>query len=84
MPIDENRRRVLDAIRRGEFLAGGPSELAARDLLNETPSDYLERWASAAAERIRPHTARCCCHDGGQPDSAGRCQRCWGHVEATR
>jgi hypothetical protein len=49
----EVRRRVLEAISCGELPRGGPSELAAYDLIDEVPPGYLERWTSEVAERIR-------------------------------
>ena len=73
--IDRNRARVLDAVARGELPAGGPSEMAARD--QRMDAVYWARWGEQAAERIREQVrARvCCCLDGGQPGSDGRCQR---------
>lgn len=53
----EVRRRVLEAIERGEIPAGGPSELAAYDLLDDVPADYWERWSQEAAKRIRERRA---------------------------
>jgi anti-sigma factor RsiW len=50
---DQLRRQVLDAIARGELPSGGPSELAARDLLDDAPAAYWERWAADTAARIR-------------------------------
>ena len=47
------RRAVLAALARGDLPAGGPSELAARDLIEETPSAYWDRWIQDAAERLR-------------------------------
>jgi hypothetical protein len=49
----EVRCRVLEAIERGEIAKGGPSELAAYDLLDDVPPAYLERWSQRAVERIR-------------------------------
>lgn len=43
----------LDAIARGELASGGPSELAARGLLDEAPATHWERWSADAAARIR-------------------------------
>jgi hypothetical protein len=47
------RRAVLDAVGRGDIPRGGPSELAARDLLDEVPDGYWERWSARAVDRIR-------------------------------
>jgi hypothetical protein len=49
----ESRRRLLEAIDRGEIPHGGPSELAAHDLLDDVPAGYWERWAEGSVERIR-------------------------------
>ena len=49
----EARRRVLRAIERGEIPSGGPSELAAYELLDDVPAGYWERWSQGAVERIR-------------------------------
>jgi hypothetical protein len=46
------RRRVLDAIERGDLPRGGPSELAAHDLLDEVPEGYFERWLAQAVGRM--------------------------------
>jgi hypothetical protein len=46
------RRRVLDAIERGDLPRGGPSELAAHDLLHEVPEGYFERWLAQAVGRM--------------------------------
>jgi hypothetical protein len=48
----EIRRQVLQAVERGDVPRGGPSELAAYDLIDETPVGYFEPWAQEAAERI--------------------------------
>jgi hypothetical protein len=48
----EVRRRVLDAIKRGEIPKGGPSELAAYELLDDVPEGYWERWSEESGERI--------------------------------
>jgi hypothetical protein len=37
----------------GDLPRGGPSDLAAYDLIDEAPPDYFERWANESAERIR-------------------------------
>ena len=49
----EVRQRVLEAIERGEIPKGGPSELAAYDLLDDVPPAYWGRWSQGAVERIR-------------------------------
>jgi hypothetical protein len=85
--ICQRRARGEPDLRRpwdgGPLPTGGPSELAAHNLLEKASSGYLERWAAAAAERIRAQPVRCCCADGGLLDSAGRCQRCFGWRKAT-
>ncbi|HLM25425.1 MAG TPA: hypothetical protein VK304_00495 [Thermoleophilaceae bacterium] len=73
----EVRRHVLQAVDRDDLPRGGPSELAALDLLEETPAHYLERWGQEAAERIRARAVECRCFDGGVPHE-GHCQRCYG------
>jgi hypothetical protein len=50
---DEVRREVLDAIRRGEIISGGPSEIAAYDLLDDVPAGYWARWSGSVVDRIR-------------------------------
>jgi hypothetical protein len=61
--------RVLEAVARGELPPGGPSELAALDLLDDLPGSYWQRWSPDAAARIRTRatSADCCCVDGGRP-----------------
>ena len=54
----EIRRRVLEAVERGEIPPGGPSELAAWDLLDDVPPAYLERWSQGSVERIREQTRK--------------------------
>jgi hypothetical protein len=49
----EARRRVLEAIERGEIPKGGPSELAAYDLLDDVPEGYWDRWSAESVERIQ-------------------------------
>ena len=58
MNPDAIRRAVLDAIARGDIPAGGPSELAARDLVDDAPARYWQRWADDAAARIRERARR--------------------------
>ena len=53
----EIRRRVLEAIEAGEIPPGGPSELAAYDLLDDVPAGYWERWSKRSVERITAGTA---------------------------
>lgn len=55
---DAIRRTVLDAIARGDIPAGGPSELAARDLVDDAPARYWQRWSDDAAARISEQTRR--------------------------
>ena len=74
---DEIQRRVIDAVEAGRLPRGGPSEACAHDLLDDLPDGYFERWANAAAERIRAQRPGCC--GGGFADIRGnRCERCWG------
>ena len=54
----EIRRQVLEAVERGDIPRGGPSELAAYDLIEDVPAGYWERWTARAAERIRQQTAK--------------------------
>ena len=53
---------------------GGPSEIAARDLAEDAPVSYWERWSARSVASIRAHTqmVRCSCADGGKPISDGR------------
>ena len=53
MSRDEARRRVLEAVGRGEIPKGGPSELAAYGLLDDVPDAYWQRWSEGSVERIR-------------------------------
>lgn len=76
---DEIRRRVTDAVKAGRLPRGGPSDAAARDLLDELPGDYWERWGADTAERIRAQRPRCCCVDHPSPADDGRCSRCYGY-----
>ena len=78
---EEIRQQVLAAIDRGEIPAGGPSEIAAYDLVDEVPRDYWQRWGSDAADRIRAKAARpvCTCGAFAEPELPdGRCSRCMG------
>ena len=75
---DEVRRHVIDAVEAGRLPRGGPSDAAARRLLDELPRDCWERWGNAAAERIRAQRLRCCCADGPRLGADGRCGRCYG------
>jgi hypothetical protein len=54
----EVREAALDAIASGRIPPGGPSELAARGLLDDAPDGYWERWTLEAAERIRSQERR--------------------------
>ena len=54
----EVRRKVLEAVERGDLPRGGPSELAAHDLVDEAPPGYFERWSQDSAERIREQMIR--------------------------
>ena len=49
----ETAREVLAAVDRGEIPRGGPSEAAARDMLDQLPASYWDRWSEDAADRIR-------------------------------
>ncbi len=40
------------ALERGDLPRGGPSEVAAFDLLGELSPGYWQRWSEATAERI--------------------------------
>jgi hypothetical protein len=55
---DEIRRTALDAIAAGRVPRGGPTELAAYELLDDAPPGYWERWSREATERIRWETDR--------------------------
>jgi len=78
--IEETRRRVLEAVARGELPPGGPSELAALDLLDEAPSEHWERWSAHAAGRVRAQAkaVRCSCADGGELNAERQCTQCSG------
>lgn len=78
MTADDIRREVLDAVQRGDIPRGGPSELAARDLIDDCPAGYWQRYIAEATARIREQAARpnCTCADGGR--GGDRCDRCWG------
>ena len=56
MSLDVAHRIVLEVVSRGDVPAGGPSELAARDLVEAAPARYWQRWSADAAERIREQT----------------------------
>ncbi len=47
--------------------------------------ERLERDQVARVDRMRyeARTIRCCCADGAEPMSDGRCQRCYGRAEAS-
>ncbi len=49
----EIAREVLAAVDRGETPRGGPSEAAARDMLDQLPAGYWDRWSEDTADRIR-------------------------------
>jgi hypothetical protein len=72
------RQRVLDAVADGRLPRGGPSHLAALDLIDDMPAGYWERWGDATAERIRAKAAhpRCRCGRFSDPEPDGRCERC--------
>jgi hypothetical protein len=53
---DEIRAAVLQAVAEGKLPAGGPSDLAARDLTDQVPDGYWDRWSAGATERIRAQT----------------------------
>ncbi len=46
-------REVLAAVDRGEIPRGGPSEAAARGLLDQLPAGYWDRWSEDTIDRIR-------------------------------
>jgi hypothetical protein len=79
---DDIRRRVLDAVADGRLPRGGPSHIAALDLVDDMPDGYWERWGDAAAERIRAAAERPACRCGrfSEPEPSGRCGRCRGWV----
>jgi hypothetical protein len=81
---DGIRRQVLTAVAEGKIPAGGPSELAARDLIDQAPDGYFERWSHDAAERIRAQARalRCSCAGGPAELEDGRCLRCYGKTGA--
>ena len=54
----EVQRVVRAAVDAGQLPAGGPSEAAAYGLLDDLPPGYWQRWAEAAADRIRAKVAR--------------------------
>jgi hypothetical protein len=80
MTPDEIRQRVLNAVADGRLPRGGPSHLAALDLINEISGSTWEEWGRAAAERIRAKATRppCICGTFSEPEPSGRCGRCWG------
>ena len=49
----EIAREVLAAVDRGEIPRGGPSEAAARELVDQLAAGYWDRWSDGAADRIR-------------------------------
>jgi len=67
-------------------LPGGPSDFAARGLIDDAPRGYFDRWSAEVADRIRAATRppRCCCQTPAELDAAGRCTRCYGWPEAER
>ena len=75
--------RVIAAVEAGRLPRGGPSDAAARDLLDDLPAGYWQRWGDAAAERIRAQAQHpcCCCVDGPRPGADGRCGRCYGYPD---
>ena len=77
---DHARQRVLEAVEAGRLPRGGPSHLAALNLLDDMPPGYWERWGEHAAERIRAKAEhpRCCCGAFSEPGQDGRCERCCG------
>ena len=83
MGPDSVRQAVLAAITRGLIPLGGPSELAARGLVEEAPAAYWHSWSCEAVERIRARPIYCSCIDNGEPDG-GRCSRCHGPMRPPR
>jgi hypothetical protein len=78
---DHVRQRVLDAVADGGLPAGGPSHLAALNLLDDVPPGYWERWGAACAQRIRDRAEKPVCTCGRFSEPSGpdrRCQRCMG------
>jgi hypothetical protein len=53
MTRDDVQRAVAAAVDRGEIPRGGPSEAAARDMLDQIPAGYWDRWSEDTADRIR-------------------------------
>ncbi len=53
MTRDDVQRAVAAAVDRGEIPRGGPSEAAARDMLDQLPAGYWDRWSEDTADRIR-------------------------------
>jgi hypothetical protein len=75
----EVRAHVRAAVERGELPAGGPSDLAARDLHRD-----LSTWATGAATRIRNRVMFCSCvapDDEADDTTFTRCGRCYGLVK---
>jgi hypothetical protein len=77
---DPVRQRVLDAVEAGRLPRGGPSHLAALDMVDEFPEKYWHDWNDACAERIRSRAQhpRCRCGSFAEPEADGRCARCAG------
>ncbi len=57
MTRDDVQIAVATAIDRGEIPRGGPSEAAARGLLDQLPAGYWDRWSDGTADRIRRSVA---------------------------
>jgi hypothetical protein len=83
MTPDEVRASVLAAVEAGRLPRGGPSHLAALDLIDEMPGSHWREYGDAAAQRIRARAARppCRCAPAfAEPGPSGRCSRCQGFV----
>jgi len=80
---DEVRRRVLEAVERGHLPRGGPSELAARDLIEHVPAGYWAKWTREAAKRIRRQASRprCTCAVPLCEADAVRCECSFGYPD---
>lgn len=82
MTPNEIGARVLAEVEAGRLSRGGPSHLAALDLLDEIPSSHWQRWNADTADRIRAKAEhpRCVCGTFYEAGRDGRCERCFGTV----
>jgi hypothetical protein len=77
---DDIRAQVLAAVEAGRLPRGGPSHVAALDLVDDMSAAYWAEWSEHAAERIKAKAEhpRCCCGTFSEPGRDGRCERCCG------